>query len=395
MSELVPISALAEVNPKTVLPLDMPVSFIGMDDVSESFAIESAENVDPRKKGPGYTRFQEGDLLFAKITPCMENGKGALAKDLTNGFALGSTEFHVLRCPDANSRAYLAQWLTFRLLRQTAETHMTGSAGQRRVPSSFFGKFLVPNPSSDQKLCIAKILDTLDDQIRSSRALIAKLRASNQGLIYDLISSHEPDTVLAEAIDGSPANGIYKPAELIGRGALLIGQTAFTSDRIVDASLARRATVSVSELSRFGVSVGDILVSRVFATLEGVGQPALVTMLPEPAVYESNMMRIKLNVRRADSLFVFNQFQIGRARAHVMRHANLSNQASISQSVLTRMPFWLPTLHEQLDISSVIAAANRQRDCERQKVAKLEALKVGLMTDLLTGRLDVPTEIPR
>ena len=59
----------------------------------------------------GYTRFSEGDVLFAKITPCMENGKIAIAKGLTNGSGCGSTEFHVIRPPDGLSNEYLAYFL--------------------------------------------------------------------------------------------------------------------------------------------------------------------------------------------------------------------------------------------------------------------------------------------
>ena len=253
-------------------------------------------------------------------------------------------------------------------------------------------KFTLQIPARPEQERIAEILDAVDEQIRTSRVLIDKIRAFKSGVVDQLIAHHPPHAVLSDALAGSPSNGIYKPAELIGRGTLLIGQTAFTPDRTVDPDLARRAVVSNSERSRFEVKVGDILVSRVFATLEGVGQPALVDVLPEPAVYESNMMRLQLDIRRADSLFIFSQLQIGRARAHVTRRANLSNQASISQSVLTQMPFWLPSLEVQRGISAAIAAVDRRYVAERQRLAKLETIKEGLISDLLNGRVRAPAK---
>jgi type I restriction enzyme S subunit len=77
----------------------------------------------------GYTPFQEGDLLFAKITACMENGKGAHAVGLANGIGFGATEFHVLRAkPDADAR-FIYHWLQSAPLRRKAEAMMTSSAG--------------------------------------------------------------------------------------------------------------------------------------------------------------------------------------------------------------------------------------------------------------------------
>ena len=104
-------------------------------------------------------------------------------------------------------------------------------------------------------------------------------------------------TTLRACLAEGATNGIYKPAHLIGSGVLLIGQTALTPDRSVDPELARRAIIEAAELQRFGVYADDILVSRVFATVEGVGQPALVPPLEEPAVFESNMMRFRVNAK--------------------------------------------------------------------------------------------------
>ena len=81
----------------------------------------------------GYSSFENGDVLFAKITPCMENGKIAVARDLTNGIGRGSTEFFVLRPSGAVLRDYLYHYLRQPLFRASAERHFTGTAGQQRV----------------------------------------------------------------------------------------------------------------------------------------------------------------------------------------------------------------------------------------------------------------------
>ena len=129
------------------------ISFVSMPDVTEDGRINTSVNRPFGEVKKGYTIFQEGDILFAKITPCMENGKGAQAIGLRNGIGVGSTEFHVLRPDpyylDGTWLYYLTAWSKFR---REAEIHMTGSAGQKRVPKAFLEEYQVEIPTLiDQK----------------------------------------------------------------------------------------------------------------------------------------------------------------------------------------------------------------------------------------------------
>ncbi len=113
-------------------------------------------------KKKSLTRFQEDDVLFAKITPCMENGKIAKACGLTSGRALGSTEFHVLRSRGAVLPEYLMHFLLQRHVRRAAEYHMTGAVGQRRVPRPYLAELEIPVPPlAEQHRIVAK----LDEQL--------------------------------------------------------------------------------------------------------------------------------------------------------------------------------------------------------------------------------------
>lgn len=92
----------------------------------------------------GYTPFIESDVLFAKITPCMENGKVAIAHNLKNGIGFGSTEFHVIRPQESLLRKLLFFFLIREDLRKDAQRNMTGSAGQLRVPVSYMQQLPIP-----------------------------------------------------------------------------------------------------------------------------------------------------------------------------------------------------------------------------------------------------------
>ncbi len=162
----------------------------------------------------GYTRFAEGDVLFAKITPCMENGKVAIAKGLTNGSGCGSTEFHVIRPPDALSNEYLAYFLLREAFRKEAQRHMAGTAGQLRVPPSFLSDAPFPlAPLPEQRRIVAEIekqftrLDASVAALRRTQANLKRYRASvlRAACSGELVST-EAELARAEGREYEPAD---------------------------------------------------------------------------------------------------------------------------------------------------------------------------------------------
>jgi type I restriction enzyme, S subunit len=162
-----PMGTIAHINPakphQAALPPDAPVTFVPMPAVDA----DSGRIIKPKDRPfqtvrSGYTSFKENDVLFAKITPCMENGKVAIARKLTNGLGFGSTEFHVLRPTGAVIPEYLFYFLRQEWFRRAAEAKMTGSVGQRRVPVEFIENALLPLPPlGDQKRIVTRVEELL------------------------------------------------------------------------------------------------------------------------------------------------------------------------------------------------------------------------------------------
>jgi type I restriction enzyme S subunit len=149
----------------------MPISFVPMESVNEIYA-EINDNKNCIVAGSkGFTRFQEGDLLWAKITPCMENGKSAVAKDLINGYGCGSTEFHVIR-PKNNDLLveYIHTLLHMKIVRQTAKLYFGGSAGQQRVATDFLESFNVPLPSKTKQQDIVNYITNIRTRAKALQA---------------------------------------------------------------------------------------------------------------------------------------------------------------------------------------------------------------------------------
>jgi type I restriction enzyme S subunit len=157
----------------------MMISFIPMESVNEIYAEINDNKNCIVAESKGFTRFQEGDLLWAKITPCMENGKSAIAKDLINGYGCGSTEFHVIRPKNSDLLVeYILSLLHTRIVRQTAKLYFGGSAGQQRVANDFLESFNVPLPSKTKQQEIV-------DYISNIRTRAKALQAEGKAILED------------------------------------------------------------------------------------------------------------------------------------------------------------------------------------------------------------------
>ena len=176
-------SDLVEVNPSTTIAKE-EISLITMSDISEEGDIINKVKTQLKElRGKGLTPFKENDILFAKITPCMENGKGVIAKNLYNGVGLGSTEFHVLR-PKLDTDLYYCYYLTMsKTFRKQAEKQMTGSAGQKRVQPEFFDFYKVYAPSIEQRKIIGNKLYEIDCTIAKTKVQISLSQQLKQELI--------------------------------------------------------------------------------------------------------------------------------------------------------------------------------------------------------------------
>lgn len=158
------LSDVCTVNPKKAdtkdLPDELEVSFFPMPALSEIYG----EITDPQTRllkevRSGFTNFSEGDVVFAKITPCMENGKSAVVDKLVNDIGYGTTEFFVLRCSDRLYNRFLYHLVRDKLFRDKAKAVMAGAVGQQRVPKRYLETYKLNLPKFNEQREIVRILD--------------------------------------------------------------------------------------------------------------------------------------------------------------------------------------------------------------------------------------------
>lgn len=145
------------------IPDSTVVSFVPMESVNIDGTMDSSQTKFLGEVRKGYTFFKNNDVVFAKITPCFENGKVAIAHNCANGIGFGSTEFHVARPIEGVSNSiWLQTLLQLESLRHLASGNMSGTAGQKRVQKPFFDKLSVGLPPIELQDRFAAFVEQVD-----------------------------------------------------------------------------------------------------------------------------------------------------------------------------------------------------------------------------------------
>ena len=188
---------VAELNPSkseiSSLDRDKLVSFLPMEAIGDDGSLSLAKEKTIGEVETGYTYFRDGDVTVAKITPCYENGKGALMGGLTNGIGFGTTELIVARPRAAHLRGtYLHYVFISPDFRSIGESHMYGAGGQKRVPDDFVRNFATAFPPVAEQTAISAFLDRetrkLDELVAEQRRLMELLKEKRQAVISHAVT---------------------------------------------------------------------------------------------------------------------------------------------------------------------------------------------------------------
>ena len=154
----------------------------------------------------GFTAFSENDVLFAKITPCMENGKMAIVPRLISGIGFGSTEFHVLKpCENVNSK-YLYYYVSSGIFRADAEHNMTGAVGQKRVSTNYLKVSEIPITSLDEQAQVVLEIENKISVVDQLELTIATSLQQSEALRQSILKKAFSGTLVAQDANDEPAS---------------------------------------------------------------------------------------------------------------------------------------------------------------------------------------------
>lgn len=429
--EFVSFEDVLEINPskpsKDVVFPDTPVTFVPMPAIDAVLG----EIIDPKIRlfsevRKGYTAFQNDDVIFAKITPCMENGKAAVARNLLNNLGFGSTEYIVFRSKGAILPDYFHHYIRQESYRKLAESNMTGSVGQKRVPVGFVQNSMIPLPPfSEQHRIVSAIealfarLDATNEKLDSVLGILTKFRESvlaaacngrltaewRRKNLYDINYSSSSEGLLnlikqwkipmawlwttlndscAHIVDcphSTPKwtdDGFYciRTSEL-KPGYIDLGNARFVSEKTY-----------LERIKRLEPQEGDILYSR-----EGtVGIASLVPSNVKICLGQRLMLFRTKNIIPSFFVKILNSPYI---YDYVQKSTMGSTAPRINVAYIKKFPIPLPPLPEQQEIVRRVDALFTFADSVEAKVAaareKTEKLRQSIFAKAFNGEL-VPTE---
>lgn len=379
----VTVEEVAEVNPRKsvdLLPDDL-VTFVPMAAVDEISGTIARPIERPLKEvSKGFTQFVDDDVIFAKITPSMENGKSAVARRLANATGFGSTEFHVLRSTGAVEPEYLWRFVRQKEFRDNAQQVMSGAVGQQRVPAEHLKSHLLPLPPlPEQRLIVAKT-DRLTNQIMRARtelAQIPELIAKYRSAVLELAFCGKLTTDFRKT-DKAGEKGLPQgwSVRLLGdiseiQGGIQVGKRRNNDVEMVEVPYLRVAnvqrgwlnldeikTISVTseEKDRLLLQSGDVLMNE-GGDRDKLGRGWVWDGQLAECIHQNHVFRIRLHKDILPPEFV-SHFANERGQQYFFdQGTQTTNLASISKRKVAALPVPVPPLEEAVEIVSRIETA--------------------------------------
>ena len=374
------IGDVCAVNPLRPKKQEERVTFLGMADVSEEGRLINPSIVDYTKVSKGFTPFERGDILVAKITPCFENGKGADTNALPTQQGYGSTEFHVLRCKDVDRR-YMFLHTTSYEFRKKLESEMTGSAGQKRVQTESVASYLLGLPSIDEQQGIAEILTVQDKVIELKEKLLAEKQRQKKYLMQQLLTGEKRLTGFDGEWKQNKLGKLFAERSETKCEHLELLAITGTQGVIPRSQLDLKDNSSEDKSKYLHICVGDIGYNTMrmwqgvsaYSNYDGIVSPAYTILKPSDGI---NAKYFAYLFKMPDVVFLFYRFSQG--LVDDTRNLKYANFKKISVT-------YPADKEEQHAIVAVLEKADLEIDLLRQSIEQEKQKKKALMQLLLTG----------
>ncbi len=415
---ITPLSEITEINPRHPKGIDdsMPVTFAPMAAISESKPeFQFSEERPLGKVRKGFTHFAEGDVLFAKITPCMENGKGAVAVGLRNGLGCGTTELHVLRPQGRIDPYYLYRFLAQPSIRRMAKEKFTGTAGQARVPTSFIEQLEIPLPPlPEQRHIVAKLekllanVDTCQQRLWKIPTFLKRFRQSvlaaacSGRLTADWRKENPHDVKSKRAFEDTPETpeswewkqlseiseirgGVTKGRQFNGKSTIRLPylRVANVQDGYLDLREIKLIEVLPEDRERFALKVGDLLFTE-GGDRDKLGRGSIWRGEIADCIHQNHIFRARLTGGLTTPEYISLTTKSEFSRWYFFENASQTvNLASINLTMLSALPVPLPPFVEQREIVRQVGALFALADQIEARCARVKTHADNLTQSIL------------
>ncbi|AFM10718.1 restriction endonuclease subunit S [Turneriella parva] len=395
------------------LPIDTQVSFVPMDNIGEYGGIRLDVEKSIEDVYTGYTYFKDGDVVIAKITPCFENGKCAIATGLKNGIGFGTIELHVVRADRKHSMPeFLFYYSISHKFNKMGEAEMYGAGGQKRVPDSYVRNERLYLPPLDEQRAIAAFLDhktaQIDALIDKKRRMIELLKEKRTALISHAVTKGlNPDARMKDSgakwMGMIPAHWELKKLKFLSK-SIKTGKTPasesaeYYSDEIDwygpgdfsdDATVLTESKRRVSQLAIIKreaplFKANSVLLVSIGATLGKVG------LIRSQASSNQQINAITPN-DDTDPVFLMHFLHV--VRKQVWSLAMITTLPILNQEKTGIIEVITPPHAEQIAIGEYIrveaAKIDRLISSTQHAIQKLQEYRTAVISAAVTGRIDV------
>lgn len=385
------LSVLAEQNPSYDVKKGIEYPFLEMASVAENFG--GILKWDSRRlEGSGLTRFKAYDTLFAKITPCPENGKVAFVSKIPGETGLGSTEFIVLSARNGTHPRFLYHLVCAHEVRGRAAARMEGSTGRQRVPEDVFDRrLLVPNPDPSEQVEIVRILDAVDAALDQTRLALDRARDAEQSVIADALSRVGTHSRKLGEFSTDVRYGTSKASSERERGNPVLRIPNVVGDQLTLDDVVY-VDLRPIDIDRLALIDGDLLLVRTNGNPNYVGRSA-VFRRPDAQtwIYASYLIRVRLaDELMPDYVNIFLSSERGR-RELLRRVTTSAGNHNINSNSIRLLSIPVPRdIELQKEVVRLALASRQIIGALKHKLLAFEMLKKTLMSDLLSGFVRVP-----
>jgi type I restriction enzyme S subunit len=399
--EIIRLGDVAEINPRRpqidLINADL-VTFVPMESVDETTGeITTAR---PRPFGEvkkGYTVFTDGDVIFAKVTPCMQNGKHAIAHDLLNGLGFGSTEFHVVR----PGPRILSAWVHYFLRRQetldAAKKKINGAVGLQRVPSSFLTdvELLLPDVNTQRRI-------TKNLKLQLAAAEEARQAAQSQLNEIRLLKTQALKAVFATIEDSAPLGDVariqsgyaFKSETFQKHGVRLLRNANIAPGRVHWDDAVFIIPSAAEAHAAYALAEGDVLISLDRPIIKTGIKVTRVTATDLPALLVQRVGRFRIDETRLNADYLYAFLHTEPFVEAISGHEQSLGVPHISPGQIEAIDIPLPTLPEQQRLA-VILNNIAEATHEAQSAAELQLRDIELLPSrLLAAVFDAPATAP-
>ena len=406
---LVRLGDVAEINPRRPplsVPAETPVTFLPMAAIAESSqGIVARESRPYSEVSTGYTYFEENDFLFSKITPCLQNGKHTLATGLRGGFGFGTTEFHVVRTSSILTAPFMFRALTQAHIIDRCSKSFTGTAGQQWVQPETLKDLPILLPPLPEQRAIAAVLDSIDDAIECTEAVIASTEQLRDSLLHELLTRGVPGwhtaweevpglgtmpadwevVRLGEACDSIQDGDWIESKDQGGQDYRLLQLSNLGVGEFIETGNFRWITqATFDRLNCTDVICGDVLVARM---PDPLGRAWYVSELASRSVTAVDIAIVRSNPNTLLPQYLMYQFNSTESLTAMASLATGTTRKRIRRSDIEKLPLALPPLLEQQTIVDLLVSVEGARSHVRQDRQLLQNLKDSTADVLLTGRV--------